>query len=136
MLARQVPMHHLTKLNGRPVHLLRVFELREELGKRNLPKHGKQVQLVLRLTHHLQQNPHEWPNSGAWSRDPSAIAEKQCLAATEGTDSSSTLQNEFPDVGGNSFPESKCPECDSVFVDVPSLVVHRAMRSTSSTRDR
>ena len=76
------------KLNGRQISLLRVCDLKEELAKRNLPKHGKQLQLVLRLTHHLQQNPHECdregPNGGpnlsvACLEDPSAVAEKQYL---------------------------------------------------------
>ena len=112
------------KLNGRPISLLRVCDLKEELAKRNLPKHGKQLQLVLRLTHHLQQNPHECdqegPNSGTCLEDPPAD-ERQHLAATK-----ETQQTEFC-VKGENINESKCSECDSVFCDEPSLLVHRAM---------
>ena len=47
------------KLNGKPIDKLLVADLKEELAKRDLPKHGKKQDLVQRLTNHLQQNHHE-----------------------------------------------------------------------------
>ena len=47
------------KLNGKPIDILRVVDLKEELAKRDLPRHGKKQDLVQRLTNYLQQNPHE-----------------------------------------------------------------------------
>ena len=51
------------KLNGKPVELLSVIDLQQELAKRDLPKHwtktGKRQALVDRLKNYLQQNPHE-----------------------------------------------------------------------------
>ena len=52
------------KLNGKPIDILRVVDLKEELAKRDLPKHGKKQDLVQRLTNYLQQNPHECDAEG------------------------------------------------------------------------
>ena len=88
------------KLNGRVINFLRVLDLKKELGKRDLPKHGNQQQLVYRLTYYLQHNRHECDpedsNSGAdlvreSSKDPNDIAEKQNSVPTGEIDSSHTL---------------------------------------------
>jgi len=52
------------KLNGKPIDILRVVDLKEELAKRDLPKHGKKQDLVQRLANYLQQNPHECDAEG------------------------------------------------------------------------
>ena len=52
------------KLNGKPIDILRVVDLKEELAKRDLPKHGKKQDLVQRLANYLQQNPHECDTEG------------------------------------------------------------------------
>ena len=53
------------KLNGKPIDILRVVDLKEELAKRDLPKHGKKQDLVQRLTTYLEQNPHECDAEGS-----------------------------------------------------------------------
>ena len=87
------------KLNGRVINFLRVLDLKKELGKRDLPKHGNQQQLVYRLTYYLQHNPHECDpeesNSGAdlvreSSKDPNDIAEKEDYVPTGEIDSTHT----------------------------------------------
>ena len=45
------------KINGKPINILRVVDLKEELAKRGLPKHGKQRDLIFRLTKYLKSNP-------------------------------------------------------------------------------
>ena len=54
----------VVSLNGKLIKFLRVIDLKRELGKRNLPKHGKQRDLIHRLTKYLQQNPHECDPKG------------------------------------------------------------------------
>ena len=49
----------MMKLNGKPLDVLRVVDLKEELTKRDLPKHGKKQDLIQRLAAYLQQNPQE-----------------------------------------------------------------------------
>ena len=47
------------RLNGKTINEMCVLDLKEELAKRNLPKHGKQQQLIHRLTYYLKHNSHE-----------------------------------------------------------------------------
>ena len=51
-------------LNGKPINILRVIDLKNELAKHNLPKHGKQQHLIYRLTNYLRQNPHKCDPKG------------------------------------------------------------------------
>ena len=52
------------KLNGKPIDILRVLDLKEELAKRDLPKHGDKQRLQQRLANYLRQNPHECDSDG------------------------------------------------------------------------
>ena len=104
------------KLNGRPISLLRVCDLKVELAKRNLPKHGKQVQLVLRLTHHLQQNPHECDqeghNSGTCLKDPPADERSGCQPAPKRLE---TASPSLPQVSSASAAFSAASSSSSFF---------------------
>ena len=62
------------KLNGKPIDILRVLDLKEGLAKRDLPKHGNKQQQVQRLAKYLQQNPNECDTDGHPPNGRKAVA--------------------------------------------------------------
>ena len=87
------------RLNGKTINGTRALDLKEELAKRYLPKHGKQQQLIQRLTYYLKYNAHEC--------DPEYGGDKE--KGRDGTNKDKEAANDTSEVSN---------DCDLIMTDM------------------